>query len=323
MVSDENRTRELQAATLEAGDGLRVTVLNYGATLRGLEVPGIDGPIDAVLSYPRDEDYLTDAFYLGSTVGPYANRIAGACFELDANTFDLEANEVPSGNCLHGGRTGLHQRVFDMQRDEQGLKVECHAHLADGAGGFPGNRSVSVVYQLLDEHTLAIDFSVETDRDTVVSLANHAYFSFGGPLAEHEIRILADEYTPVDDAMIPTGEIRSVAETEFDLRTLQALGDRQFDHNFVLSSTADGARPAAQLRLAATGVHMNMYTTQIGLQLYTGDYLVTPFAPRRGLCLEAQAFPDAPNQPGFPSARVAAGSRYWQRSIFEFSTIDL
>lgn len=315
-------TDSLRTVTLGSGDGLRVTVLNRGATIRSLVVPSVGGPVDAVLSYSDDDDYLSDTCYLGSTVGPFANRIRDARFELDGEVFELDANERAAGHCLHGGSSGLHQRLFELHADAHGNRVECRTELANGVAGFPGNRSVSVAYQMLNPRALAVDFRVTTDRDTVVSLANHAYFNLGGPLEDHEIRILADAYTPAHASKIPTGEIRPVADTAFDLRTMRVLGDRVFDHNFVLAKSGNELRPAAELKLAATGLHMKLYTTQAGLQFYTGDYLGAPFSQRQGLCLEAQAFPDAPNQPRFPSARLAAGSRYWQRTIYEFHKVS-
>ena len=315
-------TDMLRSVTLESDEGLRATFLNRGATIRSLVVPCASGPVDVVLSYCDDDDYLSDGYYLGTTVGPFANRIRGARFELDGEPFELDANERPAGHCLHGGSAGLHQCLFELHTDARGKRVECRTELAHGVGGFPGNRSVRVAYELLTPRALAIDFCVTTDRDTVVSLANHAYFNLGGPLEDHEIRLLADAFTPVHASKIPTGEIRPVADTSFDLRSSSELGERKFDHNFVLSGRRNEARPAAELRLASTGLHMNLYTPQPGLQLYTGDYLDAPFTPRQGLCLEAQGFPDAPNQPRFPSARLAAGSRYRQRTIYEFPELS-
>lgn len=313
---------ELQTAIIESPRGMRVAVLNRGATIRALEVATSSGPTDVVLSYPDAVSYLADEYYLGATVGPFANRIRDARFQLDDEIFVVDANEEATGHCLHGGRQGLHRQDFDLDVDAQERRIVCSAELQDGVGGFPGRRLVRVAYQLLDDNALAIDFRVETDRDTVISLANHAYFNLGGALAEHEVAIRADAYTPVDASVGPTGEVRAVDGCEFDLRRLTPLGDRRFDHNFVLGDGGSGLRHAATLRSLAGGLQLDLHTTQPGLQLYTGDYLGTPFRKRQGLCLEAQGFPDAPNQADFPSARLAAGSVYRQRTIYEFSQVN-
>lgn len=313
-------TRNLQTTTLESSAGLRIEILNLGATIRRLEVPSSNGCVDVVLGYDDIGDYGRDAFFIGATVGPYANRIRDARFQLDKHVFELDANEEGTGHCLHGGRDGLHRQLFEMERDAGGRSIRCRCELADGDGGFPGNRSITVSYQLLGDHSVAIDFGVTSDRDTVVSLANHAYFNLGAPIEEHALCLHADAYTPTHASKVPTGEVRSVAGTEFDLREARLLGDAGFDHNFVVSGSGNEPRLAAELGCAASGVRLRLYTTQAGLQLYTGDGLAAPFTPRQGLCLEAQAFPDAPNQAQFPSTRLGAGERYWQRTIYEFLT---
>ncbi len=316
----EGESRE--TAVIESPAGLRLEVLDLGATIRSLEIPVNGVPRGVVLAYPDVASYQTDKFYIGSTVGPFANRIGGASFELDGCRYDLDANEMPAGNTLHGGRDGLHIQCFTLTQDDSNSRVSCSAFLPDGLGGFPGNREVKVTYQLLGDLAIAIDFDVSTDKDTVVSLANHAYFNLGGDIADHEICIQADAYTLVDDARITTGEIAAVAGTDFDLRTLARVGSRVFDHNFALAPQGDEPQAAATLRSKSGGLELTMLTTQPGLQLYTGDFLSAPFVPRQGICLEAQGYPDAPNKPSFPSARLAAGSSYRQRSIFAFSEIS-
>jgi aldose 1-epimerase len=310
---------QLKTAIIESPNGLRLVILNLGAIIQSLEVLTDTGPRNVVLSYPDLEGYLADECFVGATVGPFANRIRGACFQLNGEEITVDASEAATGHCLHGGSRGLHQQFFDLQMDAEKRRIECSTELPDGAGGFPGRRSVFVSYQLIDDSALAVDFRVVTDRDTVVSLANHAYFNLGGAIADHEIRIQANAYTPVDESNAPTGEIRCVADSEFDLRKLMPLGGRRLDQNFVLAGDGNDPRRVATLRSPASGLQLDLHTTQPGLQLYTGDYLVSPFEPRQGLCLEAQGFPDAPNQPGFPSAKLVAGSTYWQRTIYEFS----
>ena len=312
-MQDKNSTRSVATVTLQTATGLRATIADLGATLARLEVPTAAGLVDTILHYENPADIASDMFFLGSTAGPYANRIRAARFRLDEDEFVLEANEKGPGHCLHGGSTGLHRQYFDIDADE--ARAECQVVLPDGLGGFPGNRSVRVIYQLLGDAALAIDFEVTTDRDTVVSLANHAYFNLGGALSEHEIAIHADAYTPVQAGNIPTGEIRAVADSRFDLRNMGAVTEQQFDHNFALGDPSNEPRLAAELRSPATGLQLNVHTTQPGLQLYTADYLAAPFAPRAGLCLEAQAFPDAANPVGFQSARLNAGETRRARTV--------
>lgn len=316
----DDDSNKLQTAVLESASGLRLEILNLGATIRRLEVPATSGRVEAVLGYANIADYGRDEFFIGTTVGPYANRIRDARFALDEHTFELDANEESTGHCLHGGRDGLHRQLFELEQGAHAASIRCHCELAHGDGGFPGKRTIMVMYQLLGDHSVAIDFEVTSDRDTVISLANHAYFNLGAPIEQHALCLHADAYTPTHASRVPTGEVRSVAGTEFDLRTAQLLGDACFDHNFVVSGSGNEPRLAAELGCDASGVRMHLYTTQAGLQLYTGDGLGAPFAPRQGLCLEAQAFPDAPNLAQFPSTRLGAGERYWQRTIYEFLT---
>ena len=319
LRATQMQENDLEVLSLESPTGLRVQVLNLGATLMTLEVPTATGRINVVLSYPKLPDYLDDRFFTGCTVGPFANRIRNAQFSLDGEEYQLEANEQPAGHCLHGGSTGLHRQLFDLQRSADGTRIRCRCKLPDGHGGFPGNRTITVIYELLDDLSLAIDMIATSDRNTVISLANHAYFNLGGSIDEHHLRLRADAYTPKLPCNIPSGEIRSVRDTRYDLRRLQRLGRRSFDHNFVLGETNGPPRRAAELVGAESDLRMTVYTTQPGVQLYTADALAEPFAPRRGLCLETQSFPDAPNQEGFPSARLAAASASRHRTILQFS----
>ena len=318
MKSSDSRTTP-GTKTIEARSGLRVTIVDIGAAIESIIVPLPRGPINAVLSYDELGFYQADPYFLGSTVGPFANRINNGAFRLDGIEHRLQVNEVERGNCLHGGTDGLHKRLFALNCDADRQAVHCATDLPDGAGGFPGNRTVDVIYQLTDDWSLAIEFIVTTDKDTVVNLANHAYFNLGGPIDAHWIRIVSDAYTPVDDAMIPTGERLAVRESEYDLRELQPLGNRRLDHNFVLEDSYEKPNLAAQLRSNETNLQLDVLTTQPAMQVYTGDYLGQPFQPRQGICLEAQGFPDAPNQPGFPSTRLAAGATYRQQTIYRFA----
>ena len=297
------RVREsgkLESTTIQVPGGLQVKVLNLGATIAAIRVPTSDGLIDAVLSYSRLDDYLVDPFFIGSTVGPYANRISNGRFTLNGQEYSLQRNETSTGHCLHGGENGVHRQCFDVQHDAADARVTCRAVLADGAGGFPGHRELVVGYQIVNNLSLAIDFHVTTNKETVVSLANHAYFNLGGNLEDHDIRLWSEAYTPVDSKRAPTGEVCSVVGSVFDLRKPTPIGDKIFDHNFVLNESSGELQQAAMLRNRASGIQLELHTTQLGLHVYTGDNLSTPFRRRQGICLEAQAFPDAPNHPSFP-----------------------
>ncbi|MDJ0748208.1 MAG: aldose epimerase family protein [Woeseiaceae bacterium] len=315
------KTEDLKSATIEAPDGLSVAILSLGAAIASIKVPTQSGPVDAILSYPNVRDYLDDRYFLGSTVGPYANRIGNGRFALGGREYSLQRNETSTGHCLHSGESGLHRQYFDMHYERDDARVTCRTVLPDGVGGFPGRREIIVTYKLVNDLCLAIGFQAITDRNTVISLANHAYFNLGGRVGELEIKVNSDTYTPVDESNLPTGEARRVAGSSFDLRTPTRIGDRVFDHNFALNRRGDELQRAATLRNPLNNLQLDLYTTQPGLQVYTGDDLATPFASREGLCLEAQGFPDAPNQPSFPSAHLAAGDSYRQLTAYKFSAL--
>lgn len=312
---------ELESATIGVAGGLRVTITNLGAAITSIRVPLAGEWVDAVLSYPVLENYRDDSFFMGSTVGPYANRISNGRFTLDGQEYLLNRNETSSGHCLHGGESGLHQHFFELQKGPDDGRVVCRAVLEDGAGGFPGRREVIVSYQLVSGLALAIDFDVRTNRNTVVSLANHAYFNLGGSIEDCLLKVRSDAYSVVDRSLAPTGELCPVAGSSFDLSTPTRIGDRVFDHNFALRRRKEELEPAATLCNPENGLRLDLLTTQPGLQVYTGDSLAAPFRPRQGICLEAQGFPDAPNQPVFPSARLKAGECYRQRTIYEFKRV--
>lgn len=316
-MTARTNTPELETAMLESRAGLRVEVLNVGASLLSLSVPTPGGRVSTVLRYPDVADYRTDKVFLGTTVGPFANRIRDANFTLDGERFELDANEA-TGHCLHSGASGLHGQLFVLHKNASGTAIACRTVLEDGRGGFPGKRQVSVTYRLLDELALAIDFAVTTDRPTVVSLANHAYFNLGGAIDDHELMLYADAYTPIDAGTAPTGDVRPVDGSDFDLRTSRRIGTARFDHNFVIRGEPGALRPAARLVSPASGVMLELSTTQAGVQLYTADGLGAPFEARAGLCLEAQGFPNAPNEPAFPSTRLDPGATYRQRSVYRF-----
>ena len=304
-----------------ADDKRQITVhlLNKGATIAGISLNGFgtNPRSDVVLSYSSPAKFDSDPYYLGATVGPVANRLKDGCFDLPNGTHALKINEPARSNVLHGGINGLHQQTFQASPTRADNAVVFSLALPHLADGFPGDRLITVRYELLEDLSLQFDFAASTDRATVMNLANHAYFNLGGPVSEHELTLNAAEYTPVNDRLIPTGEIAPLKGSTLDYSDWKAIGDIALDHNFVLPE--DGKlRRAASLRLRATQLQLDVLTTQPALQVYTGDGLNTPFAPRSGICLEAQGFPDAPNQPNFPSITLEPGATYRQRTVYQF-----
>ncbi|MEO1247298.1 MAG: aldose epimerase family protein [Pseudomonadota bacterium] len=313
--------RTIETATIGAPDGLRVTLVNLGASIQRIQVPLRQGLVDAVLGYKNHEDYRYDEAFMGSTLGPFANRIRGARFELDNRTYNLDKNDRPAGNCLHGGSRGFHRRFWDMHEQANALSLRLDCRVLEEETGFPGNQEITVIYQIINKLCLQMDYWGQSDKATVLSMANHAYFNLDrrhGNIDSHCLCIDSDLFTPTDDSAIPTGEIRTVTASDVDLRRPGAISERRFDDTFVLRNGDGGLRKAAELHSPDSGLRLRVYTTQPALQLYTGDKLDSPFRPRQGVCLEAQAFPDAPNQPGFPSARLSAGETYHQRTVYEF-----
>jgi aldose 1-epimerase len=307
-----------------ADDKRQITVhlLNKGATITGISLSGIGvySQSDVVLSYPSADEFDSDPYYLGATLGPVANRLKDGCFDLLNDNHAVDINEPDRSNVLHGGTHGLHQQTFQASPTRADNAVVFSLALPHLADGFPGDRLITVRYELLEDLSLQFDFAASTDRTTVMNLANHAYFNLGGPLSEHELTLNAEHYTPVDDRLIPTGEIAPLKGSALDYSDWKALGDTAIDHNFVLPE--DGKlRRAASLRLRATQLQLDVVTTQPALQVYTGDGLTTPFTPRSGICLEAQGFPDAPNQPIFPNIVLEPGATYRQRTIYRFKEI--
>ena len=298
---------------------ITVHLLNKGATIAGISLSGfgINSHSDVVLSYPSPTEFDSDPYYLGATVGPVANRLKDGRFDLPNGKYAVEINEPARSNVLHGGILGLHQQTFQASPTRADNAVVFSLALPHLADGFPGDRLVTVRYELLEDLSLQFDFAASTDRATVMNLANHAYFNLGGHLSEHELTLNAAEYTPVNDRLIPTGEIAPLNGSALDYSDWKAIGDTALDHNFVLSHD-EKLRPAASLRLRATQLQLDVLTTQPALQAYTGDGLNTPFAPRSGICLEAQGFPDAPNQPNFPSITLEPGATYRQRTVYQF-----
>ena len=327
------------AHTLHASaDGVRLTVLDLGATVARLQVPVPGGGLaDVVLGLGSAADYLApDNPYLGATVGRYANRIAGAHFTLDGTGHELVPNEGTT--CLHGGPGGFHSRRWAVVvGDETSLELEVVS--PDRDQGFPGRVTARCRYTVTDD-AVTIEHRATTDAPTVVSLTNHTYFNLagGGPVDDHRLTVAADAYLPVDAASIPLGWAEPVQDSPFDFLAGAELGHRMrsphpqvrhadgIDHAFVLPGGS--LRVAALLEHPSTGRSLEVSTTQSSVQVYTGNKLDgtvedrsgSPLGPRGGIALECQGHPDAPNQPAFPSTVLRPGEEYRATTVWRFAT---
>ena len=300
---------------------------------------------DVTLGYRDFAGYLKDSRFFGCLVGRYANRIAKGRFTLDGKEYRLAQNDGP--NSLHGGPTGFQKRVWAAKvvAGPDGDSLELVYASKDGEEGYPGTLTARVVYSLRADGGLAIDYTATTDAPTVVNLTNHAYFNLAGEgegtVLGHLMRIEADAFTPVDATLIPTGEQRPVEGTPFDFREPVAIGARidaadeqlkaggGYDHNFVLRGKPGDLRLAVRVVEPASGRVLEMLTTEPGVQFYTGNFLdgsVTgksgkPYVKRGGFCLEAQHFPDSPNQTSFPPVVLRPGQTYRQTTVYRFSVV--
>lgn len=324
--------------------GMEVRITDYGATLVSLVVPDLDGkPADVILGYDRLADYVAGQCYFGCIVGRCANRIAGGKFSLNGTEYRLAIND--GDNHLHGGRRGFGKMTWGAQEFEDsgdiGLRL---AYLSpDGDEGYPGNLSCTVIYTLSAANQLRIDYHATTDKPSIVNLTSHAYFNLAGAgsgrILDHELMICADRFTAVDSRLIPTGELKSVAGTPFDFNCPTPIGARinheneqlifgkGYDHNWVLRRDSAGLCLAARAFERHSGRMLEVYTTQPGLQFYSGNFLNSRIAARAGqvyshrggFCLETQHFPDSPNQPDFPSVVIDPGSKYEHTTIYKFT----
>ena len=313
-----------------------MSVLTYGAIIHELHVPDKNGDLaDIVLGFDTVKDYELQNTYFGCVVGRYANRIAKGRFELNAQVYNLATNHGP--NHLHGGLRGFDKRVWQAEIDpDGGLLLKLHS--PDLEEGYPGNLDVSVRYSLSAEG-LQIDYQAKTDATTVINLTNHSYFNLAGKsdILDHVLQLRASKFTPVDKTFIPLGDLADVAGTPFDFTKATAIGKRidqddaqlertsGYDHNWVLDGGAKDV-PDAELFEPTSGRKLHLYTTQPGVQVYSGNLLEPgtgkggqPYVKRGGLCLETQHFPDSPNQPDFPSVVLEPGEVYAQTTRFIFT----
>jgi aldose 1-epimerase len=328
---------------LRNANGVVAKVMTYGATLTDLLVPDRNGRLGSVvLGFDTFPPYLGEVPYFGSTVGRYANRIARGVFELNGRQYMLATNNGP--NHLHGGVRGFDKVVWRAEpRDNpQAPSITFTYRSADGEEGYPGNLTVKVTCTLTAQNEIALDYSATTDKATPINVTNHSYFNLAGEAAgtvlDHDLMIAADQFTPVDATLIPTGEIAPVAGTPMDFTTPTRIGARislvpgaapgGYDHNYVLRPQT-GLALAARLSEAKSGRVLEVLTTEPGIQFYSGNFLDGKIHGRSGaayvqhaaLCLETQHFPDSVNHPNFPSAILQPGQTFTSQTVYRFSTV--
>lgn len=337
----------ITAVELSNSRGMSARIITLGATLQALDVPDAEGrTADVVLGYDDPQQYLDDPQYFGATVGRYANRIAKGRFTLDGREYALPVND--GANHLHGGPRGLDKVVWTLAEAESGSPARAVLTYTspDGEMGYPGTLELTAIYSLGDDNALTIEYRATTDAPTIVNVTNHAYFNLAGAagdesVMDHRLTLFADRFTPVDGTLIPTGERRDVAGTPFDFRSAKAIGRdvndgkseqiriaRGYDHNFIVNGEPGRLRRAARLEDPDSGRVMELSVTAPGVQFYSGNFLDGKtvgkggrvYRQGDGLCLEPQVFPDSPNHPDFPSARLDPGETYANRMVLEFST---
>lgn len=324
----ETGGKQVYLFTLRNRNGVQVKISNYGATVTGWVTPDKNGnKSNIVLGFDRLSEYLSNSPFFGAAIGRYGNRIANGTFKIDDNTYTLAKNN--GANHLHGGNKGFDKVVWDAAPSSDGKATLALKYLSkDGEEGYPGNLNVTVTYTLTDADELLITYEAETDKATVVNLTNHSYFNLTGDLSntilDHTLQVNADRYTPVDDALIPTGALAPVEGSPFDFLQPHKIGDRigavagGYDHNLVFTDPSGILKQVATLSDAVSGRKLEVYTTEPGMQFYTGNFLdgtITssdgmPIDKHAGLCLETQHFPDSPNKPAFPSTLLRPGEQY-------------
>lgn len=334
--------REATLYTLSNASGMTVKITNYGGAITSIMVPDKNGEMGEVtLGYDSVEKYVAGNPFFGVIAGRYANRIAKGQFSIDGESYTLAVNN--GENHLHGGLEGFDKKLWDAEafQNESGVGVVLQYVSPDGEEGYPGEVAAKVTYTLTPANAIQMDYEATTDKPTVINLTNHAYFNLkdGGAstILDHKMRIVADKYIPTDAGNIPLGPLVDVEGTPFDFRTATAIGDRieadeiqieygfGYDHTFVVDGS--GMRLAAEVHDESTGRFMEVLTTEPGIQFYTGNHLNSQFtgrgityATRSGFCLETQRYPDSPNQPDYPTARLDPGETYETTTVYRFST---
>lgn len=330
---------------LTNANGVEMTLTNYGARIVSVMVPDRDGNLqDVVLGYDNIDDYVNTDNNFGATIGRYGNRIANGVITVEGVEYQLPQNNY--GHTLHGGPEGYDRQVFEAEQLDNQTVVFTYLS-EDGEAGFPGNLNVKVTMTLTDDNAIDIQYEAQTDKETVVNLTNHSYFNLSGDanntILDHQLMINADAFTPVDDTFMTTGEIASVEGTPMDFRVPTPVGERidqyeydqlkngdGYDHNWVLNTNGDISQVAATVYSPATGIQLEVYTDEPGVQVYTGNFLDGTLTGKNGavynkrtaICLETQKFPDSPNKSDWPSPYLKPGEQYTSRCIYKFSVVD-
>ena len=338
----EVKGKQTHLYVLKNATGMEVCISNYGGRILSIMVPDKEGTMhDVALGFDSIDDYVNIPNNFGATIGRYGNRIANGQIIVDNAEYVLPKNNF--GHTLHGGDEGFDTKVFDgLQTNDQ--TVELSYISKDGEEGFPGNLTTKVTMTLTDDNTIDISYVATTDEKTIVNLTNHSYFNLSGNpknmILDHQLTINADNFTPIDDTFMTTGEIASVEGTDMDFRRPTLVGERinnyefdqlkygdGYDHNWVLNTSGDITIPAATVYNSETGIELKVYTTEPGLQVYTGNFLdgtVTgkngiDYKKRTAICLESQKFPDSPNKSDWPSPYLNPAETYTSRCIYKFS----
>ncbi len=337
--------KQVDLYTFANAKGMKVRIMTFGGIIVSIEVPDKEGKIaDVSLGFDSLDGYLQKHPYFGALVGRYGNRIAKGKFTLDGKEYTLAVNN--DVNALHGGLVGFDKKVWDAKEiDVEGTPaLELTYVSQDGEEGYPGNLQCKIVYSLSQDNELSIEYFAETDKATPLNLTNHAYFNLAGQgngtILDHVMMLNADKFTPVDKTLIPTGELRPVAGTPMDFTTPARIGDRidatdeqiqfggGYDHNWVLNNQSGKLELGGRVVEPTSGRVMEFFTTQPGVQFYTGNFLDgsvigkggNAYQRRFGFCLETQHYPDSPNHPEFPTCILKPGEQYHQKTVYKFST---
>lgn len=331
--------KEVYAFTISNTNGMQAKIINFGAILVSLLVPDKDGKLeDVVLGYDSLEEYYGNGSFFGATIGPSANRIGGASFEINGRAYQIDVNDGP--NNLHSHmENGYHKQVWDAVEGDNSVTLTLEGK--DGEMGFPGNKKITMVYSLSEDNALKLAYHVSADADTIVNLTNHTYFNLAGHKAgkieDHLLQLHAGNYTPVVPGAIPTGEIQPVAGTPMDFTKAKAIGQDinadfeqlkltlGYDHNFVIDGADGSLKEIAVAEDPKSGRKMKVFTTLPGVQFYAGNCIGedtgkdnTPYGPRKGFCLETQYYPDNIHHPNFPQSVFGPGRDYESVTVYQF-----
>jgi aldose 1-epimerase len=330
--------------TLKNANGMEVTISNYGGTIVNWTAPDKNGKFENItLACDSLSSYLKGVPYFGALVGRYGNRIAKGKFSIDGKAYTLAQNN--GVNALHGGKIGFDKVLWTATpTDGEEPKLQLNYTAKDGEEGYPGNLIVEVVYTLLKDNSLKIEYNATADKPTVVNLTNHTYFNLSGDMNQdilgHELTLNADKYLPVDETLIPTGELRPVVSTPFDFTKASKIGERindstdiqikygkGYDHCWVFTDAGNSLKSVAKVVEEKSGRVLEVFTTEPAIQFYTGNFLDGTIIGkngiivkhRTGLCLETQHYPDSPNQPKFPTTLLNVGERYSSTTVYKFT----